>query len=408
MRIRFVTLYYPPEVGAAQRRLSDLVERLSHRGHAVTVVTGFPSYPSGVKPDGYRRKFFMRERSGNITIVRVPHYVAPNIGFLKRILIHLSFAFSASMYTLFMRPDDIVYLESPPLFNGFIGLAGKWFRGIPYLFNVADLWPDTAVELGLLTNHTIIRLSLYLERFFYSRAVRIIGVTEGVRSRVMAKGYPPEKVLLITNGADLDMFTTNVMPDAAVSSCRKNDGLLVVYAGTHGLIYSLDTVLAAAKELAGDNVAFLFIGDGADKKRLVNLADRMKLSNVTFLPPRPQQEMPGVFRAADLAVVSLKALSVSKAIMPVKCFEIMAVGVPIILASEGEMAGHITEARCGFTVAPEEVDQIVDAFRRFLALTAEERIAMGRRGREYVIKHFSRQAIANQLEATMKEIVARG
>lgn len=408
MRIRFVTLYYHPEVGAAQRRLSDLAARLSRRGHTVTILTGFPNYPSGQKPDGYRGTFFMREKFGDVTVVRVPHFVAPNKGFFKRLLIHLTYAFSASICTLFMKRDDIVYLESPPLFNGFIGLVGKWFRGMPYLFNVADLWPDTAVELGLLTNRAVIRLSLFLERSFYRRAARILAITGGVQARILAKGYPAEKVPLLTNGVDPDMFTSDAAPDAAVSGYRRDDGLLVVYAGTHGLIYSLDTVLSAAKELAGENISFVFMGDGADKERLVNLAKTMKLVNFTFLPPRPQQDMPGVFRAADLAVVSLKALPVSRAIMPVKCFEIMAVGVPIILAAEGEMAGHITKAGCGEVTPPEDVAALVMALRRYQRMSPEARRAIGLRGRSFVQQRFSRESIAVKLETLMQDVISHG
>jgi glycosyltransferase involved in cell wall biosynthesis len=404
MRIRFVTLYYHPEVGAAQRRLSDLAERLSRRGHTVTILTGFPNYPSGKKPDGYRRKLFMREICGNVTILRVPHYVAPNKGFFKRLLIHLTYAFSASLCTLFMKRDDIAYLESPPLFNGFIGLAGKWFRGMPYFFNVADLWPDTAVEMGLLTNRTVIQLSLFLERFFYLRAARILAITEGVRSRILAKGYRQENVPLITNGVDPEVFTAEAAPDPSISAYRKDNGLLVVYAGTHGLIYSLDTVLKAAHEVAGENISFVFIGDGADKERLVKLADEMKLTNVTFLPPRPQQEMPGVFRAADLAVVALKALPVSRAIMPVKCFEIMAVGTPIILAAEGEMARHITAAGCGEVIPSENVVALTAALRRYRAMSSEQRSAIGLRGRPFVVRHFSRETIAVNLETLMRGV----
>ncbi len=408
MRIRFVTLYYPPEVGAAQRRIADLVMRLARRGHTVTVLTGFPNYPSGKKPDGYRKKIFMRESDGPVTILRVPHYIAPNRGVFRRLLIHLTFALSASLYTLMMKRDDIIYLESPPLFNGFIGLTAKWFRRVPYLFNVADLWPQTAVELGLLKSRAVIAISLFLERRFYRGAERILAITEGVRDHILAKGYPAERVPLITNGVDPEVFSETVAPDGEVLSYRRGDNLLVVYAGTQGLIYALDTLLDAARQVRDEAFHFLFIGDGADKDRLMSLAADGHLTNVTFLPSRVQSDMPAVFRAADLAVIPLRDRPVSQAIMPVKCFEMMAAGVPLVLAARGEMARHVAAAGCGEVIEPEASPAIVAALRRFREMGPSERRRIGMKGRAYVIANFSREEMTHRLEAVMNEVIADG
>lgn len=408
MRIRFITLYYPPEVGAAQRRISELAGRLARRGHEVTVLTGFPGYPSGIRPPGYRGRIFMKEQMDGCTIVRLPHVVAVNRGFLRRLAIHLSFAFSAAIYSPFMQRDDIIYLESPPLFNGFIGLTTGWLRRIPYLFNVADLWPQTAVELGILKNRAVIGMARFLERIFYSRAEKILAVTQGLQDSIIGKGYPEEKVPLLTNGVDHESFHEAVMPDGELSAYRPEGGMLILYAGTHGLIYSLDTLLHAAGKLRNENIHFVFIGDGADKPRLQALAADLKLANLTFLPPRPQQDMPAVFRAADLAVLSLKDLPISRAIMPVKCFEIMACGVPIVLAARGEMAGHINRAQAGRVIEPENPDQLAATIREFAVMSAADRAVMGRHGRSYVVQHFSRDTITRRLEQLMQESLVRG
>jgi len=408
MRIRFVTLYHPPEVGAAQRRISELARWLARLGHEVTILTGFPNYPSGRKPEGYRGRLFMKEQVDGCTIIRLPHYVAPNKGFFKRLMIHMTFALSASLYAPLMRRDDIIYLESPPLFNGFIGLTTKWLRGTPYLFNLADLWPQTAVELGVLTNKTIIRLAQFLERLFYSQAAKILAITGGLQETLINRGYPESKVPLLTNGVDHDVFRDDTAPDPELTRYRPDGGMLVIYAGTHGLIYSLETLLYAAQRLRDDKIHFLFIGDGADKERLTTLAADLHLTNVTFLPAQPQSKMPAVFRAADAAVISLKDLPISKAIMPVKCFEIMACGVPIILAARGEMAGHIERSGAGVVIAPENPDELAATLRRFARMTGDERAAMGRGGRAYVTANFSREKIALTLESLMRETVFHG
>ncbi len=417
MRIRFVSLYFSPESGAAQRRLSDLVRILvqsggqgagSEAGHEITVLTGFPNYPSGIKPVGYRKRLFMIEKKDGYRIVRVPHYVAPNRGFFKRLMIHISFAISASLVTPFLKRDDIVYLESPPLFNGFIGLVGRWFRRIPYLFNVADLWPQTAVEMGLLKNRAVISFSEALEKLFYNQSAKILAITAGLQKSLLSRGYPEQKVPLITNGVDCDQFDSDIEPDTELSSYRPDGGLLVIYAGTHGLIYSLDTLLEAAQKMLDEPIHFLMIGDGADKTRLVDLAQNMKLTNVTFLPPYQPEDMPSVFRTADVTVVSLRDLPISNAIMPVKCFEIMASAIPVILAARGEMAGHIYVSGGGSVIDPERVDRLTAELRKYGKMSIAERREIGLQGRAYVMRHFSRQKTVRELEFIMEEVVAGG
>ncbi len=408
MRIRFITLYYPPEVGAAQRRLSELARRLAGLGHRVTILTGFPNYPSGIKPDGYRGKFFMKEGIDGCRIIRVPHYVAPNKGFLKRIMIHLTFALSASVYSLFMKHDDIIYQESPPLFNGFIALVNKWIRRTPYFFNVADLWPQTAIELGALKNKRIIAFTQFLERLFYNQSAKILAVTAGIQEFIIGMGYDKSKVPLITNGVDHLIFHDGVEPDPMIQNYKNDGRILAVYAGTHGMAHSLGTILKAADRLQEDKIDFLFIGDGAEKGMLTKMAADLELKAVTFIDPLPQSRMPAILRSADLAIIPLKDLPIFDSAMPSKCFEAMAAGLPIMLSVRGEMARHIEQAACGFTAEPDNLDQIVGAFRKFIALDSEALKEMGRKGRVYAVEHFSREMITRKLETLMRDTVSRG
>jgi glycosyltransferase involved in cell wall biosynthesis len=400
MRIRFVTLYYPPEVGAAQRRISELARRLAEHGHEVTVLTGFPNYPSGKKPERYRGKWYLKENLDGCTIIRVPHYIAPNRGFLKRILIHLSFAISASLYSLLMTKDEVAYVESPPLFNGFIALTSKWIRHTPYCFNIADLWPQTAIELGALRNRQAISVAQFLERLFYDKAARILAVTVGIRKYIINMGYGGEKVQLITNGVDHTVFTDTVDPDPEIAGYRRDSGLLAVYAGTHGMAHDLGTILQVAERLRHEPIRFMFIGDGPEKKSLIERAREAELDQVE--PKR----MPAVLRAADIAIIPLRDLPLFDSAMPSKCFEAMAAGAPVMLSVRGEMARHIERARCGWTAEPENIDQVDAAFRAFLEMSEAERHEMGRRGRDYVIEHFSRSKIVSDLESIMRGVVA--
>ncbi|MEZ5358024.1 MAG: glycosyltransferase family 4 protein [Candidatus Zixiibacteriota bacterium] len=408
MRIRFVTLYFPPEVGAAQRRISELARRLAGLGHEVTIVTGFPNYPSGIKPEGYRGRFIMKEKTDNFAIIRLPHYVAPNKGFFKRILIHLTFAFSACMYCVFMKRDDVAYVESPPLFNGFVGLAMKWLRRIPYVFNVADLWPQTAIELGALKNRQLIAFTQFLERLFYNKSARILAVTAGIQEFVVNMGYDKSKVPLITNGVDHTIFNLDVKPSPDILKYKNDSRILALYAGTHGMAHALGVILQAAKRLENEPIDFLFIGDGAEKDDLLQQSKDLALANVTFLEPLPQSEMPAVLRAADMAIIPLKDLPLFDSAMPSKCFEALAAGLPIMLSVRGEMARHVNKASCGFTAEPENLDQIVQGFKNFISLSPDERKQMSKRGREYVVAHFSREAITKRLETELQEILNHG
>ncbi|MFH1699536.1 MAG: glycosyltransferase family 4 protein [Candidatus Zixiibacteriota bacterium] len=405
MRIRFVTLYFPPEVGAAQRRISELAKRLAGMGHEITVLTGFPNYPSGIKPNQYLGKLFMKEKKDGYTIIRVPHLIAPNEGFLKRILIHITFAVTASIYSIFMKRDDIIYVESPPLFNGFIGLASKWLRRIPFYFNVADLWPQTAIELGALKNNFIIRLAQYLERLFYNQSDKILAVTAGIRDFVVVMGYDKEKVQLITNGVDHSIFRRDIEPNPEILIYKKENRRLAIYAGTHGMAHALDKILKAAFNLRHRNIDFLFVGNGAEKKSLLEHARKMNLDNVVFLDSKPQIDMPSVLRAADFAIISLRDLPLFDSAMPSKCFEALAAGLPVMLAVKGEMAEHIEKAKCGFVAYPENVDNISSAFSKFLDLSDDELSEMSRRGREYVVEHFSREKITYRLSNLMQKTV---
>jgi len=247
-----------------------------------------------------------------------------------------------------------------------------------------------------------------LERFFYRRAAKILAITNGLRTELINRGYPENHVPLLTNGVDIDIFREDIVPDKEIASHSHGENLLVLYAGTHGLIYSLDTILETADLMRKARCRFLFVGDGAEKERLVALAAEKKLTNVDFLPPRPSQDMPAVFRAADVVVISLKDLAISHAIMPLKCFEIMACGVPIILAAKGEIAEHISRAGCGRIIPPENAHALADALTSFSCMSPEGRAEIGHKGRDYAIRNFSRQAGIDKLEALMKETAAGG
>src|SRR5438552_3232832 len=201
--ILFVTPYYPPEITAPAVRISETGVRLVRQGHRVTVLTTFPNFPTGVVPPEYRGHMIQQEVLDGINIVRVWSYASPNKGFFRRILAQFSFGFLAAFlgWKAVGRPDVII-VESPPLFDAIAGRILAWLKRCPFIFTIADLWPEAAIQMGVLRNQVLIRLSEWLEWSTYRRAGLVWVVSEGVRELLIQRGLSPERIFLLTNGVD--------------------------------------------------------------------------------------------------------------------------------------------------------------------------------------------------------------
>src|SRR5260370_2037841 len=202
MRDMWLTNEFAPEGGAPQTRLFELGQRCVAAGLDVTVVTGFPNYPTGVIAADYRGKRSMEENRDGVRVLRTSVYATPNRGFVRRILNHLSFALSSLTAIRKMGPTDVIFVESPPLLIGLAALAYRRFKRAPFIFNVSDIWPQSAVELGVLRNPLAIRLAQMLGLHLYRRAARVSVVTPRLNQMLAARGAHPENLFLLTNGVD--------------------------------------------------------------------------------------------------------------------------------------------------------------------------------------------------------------
>lgn len=399
MRILFLTPYYPPEVGAPQTRLHEAAVRLVAMGHQVTVLTGFPNYPSGVVPREYRGKAHMREVLQGVEVLRTWIYATPNQGFARRLLNHLSYMVSAVLSSFAIAPADVIFVESPPLFDGLAGyLVGKTM-GAPYVFNVADLWPQAAVELGALRGRPLVRAAEALEAFIYRNAAKITVVARGAERELLARGLG-EKLVYLPNGADTSRFrpgdTGRLRSELALT------GPVALYAGTHGMSQALETLLGAAERLP--EVTFLLVGDGAEKTKLKRMAGERHLANVRFLDPLPAGAMPDLVAACDLYLISLRDVPLFADTVPSKLYEAMASGKPLVAAVRGETASLIQESGGGLVVPPEDPAAMAEAMGRILG-NRREALAMGEAGRRFVSEHFERDRIVARMEAMFVEVV---
>lgn len=406
MRCLIVTQYYPPETGAAPNRLSDWAHRLAARGHEVTVITAVPNYPKGEIFPAYRERLVYDENEGDVRILRARIYVKATAGFVGRLMTYFSFVLASLLLgTTKMQRQDVVLVESPPLFLGLSGLWLKWWLDARMVFNVSDLWPESAVAMGMLRNRFLIWLSTQLEELSYRFSSLVLGQTENIVANISSRVRTP--TALITNGVDSSIFSDSAIrarevPRRAFGFSHK---FVVGYAGLFGLAQGLDVVLDAAELLTHvPDVLFVLFGDGPEKERLVQESLRRGLFNVRFYPPESKKTMPAVMASFDATLVPLKRLDLFKGALPCKLFESMASGSTVILGIEGEAKRLVEDAEGGICVPPEDAGAVAAAIRQ-LRFDPELRDRLGRNARSYVMAHYDRRDIASKLESLLVQVV---
>jgi glycosyltransferase involved in cell wall biosynthesis len=297
---------------------------------------------------------------------------------------------------------DLVWGTSPPIFQGVTAWLLARTRRVPFLFEVRDLWPAFAIEVGVLRNPLLIRASQWLECFLYRHADRVIANSPGFVQHVIERGAG--WVELVPNGADASMFH----PECNGSEFRQAHGLeddfIVLYAGAHGVSNDLGVLLEAAAQIEQPEIRMVLVGDGKEKAHLQAQAAALGLKNVLFLPPVPKQDMAEVLAAADASVAILKPLEMYKTTYPNKVFDTMAAGRPVILAIDGVIRTIVEESVAGIYVSPGDAQRMAEAIR-FLAANPEQARAMGRAGRVAVEQRFERARLAEQLALIMEEMV---
>lgn len=405
MKVLFLTQYCPPEVGAPQNRIFEFAKLLKNYGHEVTILTAMPNYPRGEIFDEYKGKELVVEELEQIKIVRTKIYATKEKTFTKRLKNYLSFTFSSVFQgSKYIDNQDVVIVESPPLFLGWSGYRIAKKKKAKFVFNVSDLWPESAVKLGVLNNKLLIYMSTKLEEFCYKKADAVTGQTVGIVNNIISRGFSKDKVHLITNGVNTEFFK----PENRDIEYRKEIGLegkfAVCYAGIHGIAQGLEVIIKAADIIKEEKqIQIVFIGEGPEKQKLINMTKEKKLNNITFLPLQPKKNMPRIIASMDATIIPLKKLDLFKGALPSKMFEALSSELPIILAAEGEAERLINTAHAGLVVEPENEKEIAEAVLK-LYNNEELRKQLGKNGREYVSKNYSRDIIARKLEHILLDL----
>lgn len=371
VHVLFLTDNFPPEVNAPASRTFEHCREWVKHGHKVTVITCAPNFPKGKVFDGYRNRLWQRETIEGIEVVRVWSYVTANEGFLRRVLDYQSYMVSATIASLFIRKVDVIVGTSPQFFTACAAYVAGLVKSRPYIFELRDLWPEAIKAVGAMKSSFAIDMLEKLELFLYRRAAKVISVTKSFKANLIRRGIDGSKIEVVTNGVDISQFKPRPK-DAALTAQLGLEGKFVAgYIGTHGLCHGLETLVEAADRLRGTGIVFLFLGDGARKQHVRDMAAEKKLDNVVFIDSVSKADVARYWSLLDVSVIHLKKTDLFTTVIPSKLFESMGMGLPVLHGVEGESADIVREEGAGIPFEPENADELCAALQRLKSNPAE-------------------------------------
>jgi colanic acid biosynthesis glycosyl transferase WcaI len=413
VKILYLSQYFPPEMGAPAARAAELAHHWSRSGHEVSVLTGFPNHPTGVVPPEWRsrlRRLTYHEKFSGADVYRTWLWPLPNRKSHERMRNYASFCLSAAVRGLRIPRPEVVIGSSPQLL---VALAAWWLafaRRIPFVFEVRDLWPESLIAVGVGREGSMLHKTLAaIAGFLYARADCVVVVAPSFRDHLIKHWrVPAEKISIVENGVEEDLFAP-ALPSANDSlrrELRAEGKFLVCYIGTIGNAHGLETLLEAASQLKTErpDVEFLLVGEGAEKERIFHLAQARRLTNITFLNQQPREKIPAFISASDACLVLLKKAAVFKTVIPTKMLEFMSCARPVILGVDGQARQIVEQAGAGIVIEPENASALIQAIQQ-LAADRSLGHALGKKGREYILRNFSRRGTAEKYIDVLNELV---
>ncbi|MBN1461625.1 MAG: glycosyltransferase family 4 protein [Armatimonadetes bacterium] len=379
-------------------RSYDYARYLVRMGHRVTVLCG-STFLGKTKLAQSKRGLVRHLTAEGIEIVMIAVPYSNYMGFLGRALSFLAFAFLATISALMVRDVDVVYATSTPLTVGLPALACRFFRGIPYCFEVRDLWPEIPVALGILKNRILIAISERAETAFYRHAHTVVGISQGIVDRLAARGVPRERLAVLYSGVDLALYD-NTSPDpAGIAALGLGNRFVAVYAGSVSTVNHLDYLLDVAARVTPDpRIAILIIGDGRERPRLETEARQRGLGNVVFAGPFPKAQLAGLLKASHVGINSAKDMEVFRPVMANKFFDYLGAGLPIVSNHPAEITRFLEELKIGKEFPADDPSSMA-AFFVWLADNPAAREDMGRRAHDAAKNRFDRRELVKTLEA---------
>lgn len=407
MKLLILTQYFPPEVGAPQNRLFELAVRLQKLGVDITVLTAMPNYPQMEIYKEYLGKDYVYEELEGLKVHRSSIYVSKSKSIINRLRNYFSFVISSAKTGKSKLGNfDFLLCESPPLFLGYSAMRLAKSKNAKLIFNVSDLWPESAEKLGVVNNKFLLKLAYNLESKLYKRSVLVTGQTQGICESINTR-FPSVKTYWLPNGVDLNYYDPSKVNESdwrAKNNFSKDD-VILLYAGIIGLAQGLETILTAAKNLKDNlKLKFVFIGSGPEKEKLLKIKAEQQLNNVFFLDAITKKEMPEVLKTVNAAIIPLRKLDLFLGAIPSKTFENLAMEVPILLGVDGEARKlFIDKGNAGIYFEPENAEKLTKAILKLLS-DKELALQMGKNGRRFVYEFFNRENIALQFFDQLKKI----
>jgi hypothetical protein len=401
-RVLYVSQYFVNADQPGGVRHWQHTRALARAGHEVTVVTSYVQHKERTVPERYRGRTMVHEVEDGIDVWRT--YSTPGYGrdLRSRVASYGTFAWWSALASLRSPRPDVVVASSPSLPSAAAAAALARARGARFVLEVRDLWPDSAIAMGLVRDPRTIAVARRLESYCYRRADRIVALTEGIRDGIVEQGVNPARIALVTNGVDLEIGPLNGNRAAAPVP---DDAFVAMYVGAHGTYSSLETVLDAAERLRDlPSARVVLVGGGDRKPALVEEARRRALANVTFVDPVPKREVPAWLARADVCLLPYQDNVLFAGALPNKAFDYLGAARPIIAAAPpGELTRMVERAGCGVAVPPEDGAALAQAIR-LLAADREGARRMGASGREYALAHYDRAALAARFVGVVESV----
>lgn len=406
MRILVLTDRFWPEIAAPSFRLMEHARAWVEAGHDVAVVTCVPNFPRGVVFAGYRNRIWQEETKDGVRIIRLGTYMTANEGFVKRTFDYVSFMVMAVVAAPWYPDFDVLVASSPPFFVAMAGWGVSVLRRRPWVFEIRDLWPASIRAVGASRSRAL-DLVERVELFLYRHADRILSLTHSFKDDLTSRGIAASAIDVVTNGVDASQFAPERATfDARAALSVGRDKLLAGYIGTVGMAHGLQTILDAAERTrARKDVVFLILGEGAERAPLEAAAKSRGLDNLIFHDLVKHDLMPSYLAALDVSIIHLRPDPLFATVIPSKIFESMAMGVPMLMAVEGESAQIVREADAGVCIPSGDAKAMADAVVA-LADAPAERARLAANGARVVRERYARKPLALAALRTLETAIA--
>ena len=358
MKILFLTDNFPPEVNAPATRTYDHCREWVKKGAEVTVITCAPNFPKGKVYNGYNNKLYQTEIMDGIKVIRVWSYIVANKGFLKRTLDYISYSVTSFLAGLFVK-TDLIIATSPQFFTALSGRTLSFWKRKPWIMEVRDMWPESIKTVGAMSDNAFIRYFEWQEKRCYRSAKHIVMVTDSFKKKLIARGISEEKISVVKNGVNKDLFTPIQKDGALIKELGVQGKTVIGYIGTHGMAHKLDFILKCASHLKDSNYHFLFLGNGAERETLLKLKEELHCDNVTMLESVSKQEVKRYISILDICLINLRKSELFTTVIPSKIFENAAMSIPILMGVQGEAQEIIESYGAGLCFEPENEEDFI-------------------------------------------------